>query len=149
MKKTYEKPAMTLERFVAEMPFAEISCNREVTDEVVATYPAQKVICMRPGGNGTQEFLFASGNRECIHGEPDAIGYLVAGTKYNSFDAIYNAIAANSSIPAGAGSGAVTASGYSGEGPYTITQSGIFVSFGQNHFAPATGTILQMYTSSY
>ena len=149
MKKTYEKPAMTLERFLAEMPFAAISCNREITDEVVATYPPQEVICMRPGGNGTREYLFANTNEACIHKEPDAIGYLEAGTTYSSFSAIYSAIATNSTIPAGAGSGAVTASGYSGEGPYTITQSGIFVSFDRDHFAPATGTILQMYTSSY
>ena len=75
MRRAYEKPVMTVERFYANV--AATGCQREPSGETETSWPAQTMSCQR---SGSTEIIFAAETTACIYNDYDLIYIQDAGT---------------------------------------------------------------------
>lgn len=141
MRRAYEKPVMTVERFLANVAVA--ACEREWSGQVSTSWPKQPITCNRM--DSTTDYIFASGTDGCKY-QPCHMIYIEKGGTYTS--AQLNDLGL---FIQGVSSGNGGHGGSSGGGSVTVPEGGGYVLCWEdgNHYGPATPEIVKLMTSSF
>lgn len=143
MRRAYEKPVMTVERFLANVAVA--ACERVWSGEVSTSWPKQPITCNRL--DSTTDYIFASGTAGCDY-QPCHMVYIAEGGTYTP--AYLNTLGLSiQGVSSGSGSGGH--GGSSSGGSVTVPAGGGYVLCwaNGNHYGPAAPEIVKLMTSSF
>lgn len=134
MRRPYEKPVMTVERFSANV--AAVDCAREWDGTTTVNWTSVEVHCYR---SGDPEYLFSSGTSGC-NNYPTGIVHITSGGTYTQ-QQLVNAGLTSLKVDEYNGDSVVIPP----EGGYVLT----WTNGRTNCYGPATPEIIQNMTSSY